>query len=215
MDQQTPPATTRPGVKRSPQNVIAGLILFALAAMAFWLLGDLSQGTLRAIGPALLPRALAVGVGLCGIGLTIAGLSGAGDVMERWTLRGPLFVVLAVSAFALTIRPVQLGSLATPGLGLAVAGPLAILISGFATPGARIRELMILALSLTAFCMVLFGDVLNLPIPVFPQSLTDLLPDDWTQRTTLRATAVALVAGAIIIWLIGRMMPAQRTAPYG
>ena len=214
MDQQTQPAT-RPGVRRSPQNVIAGLVLLALAAIAFWLLGDLSQGTLRAIGPALLPRALAVGVGLCGVGLVIAGLTGAGDPLEGWTLRGPFFVVLAVSAFALTIRPVQLGSFTTPGLGLVAAGPLAILISGFATPETRVRELLILALSLTAFCMVLFGDILNLPIPVFPQALTSLLPDDWTQRTTLRASAAVLVAGAVVIWLIGRMMPAQRTVRHG
>ena len=183
----------------------------ALAAGAFWLLGDLSQGTLRAIGPALLPRVLAVGVGLCGVALTVAGLRRTSSAMEGWTLRGPFFVVLAVSAFALTIRPVQVGAFTTPGLGLVAAGPLAILISGFATPEIRVRELLILALSLTAFCMVLFGDILNLPIPVFPQSLTSLLPDDWTQRTTLRATAAVLVAGAVIIWLVGRLMPAQRT----
>ena len=211
MDQQTPPATIHPGFIRTPQNVIAGLILVALAAAALWLLGDLSQGTLRAIGPALLPRALAVGVGLCGVALVAAGFSRVGGAMEGWTIRGPLFVIVAVSAFALTIRPVQLGSVATPGLGLAVAGPLAILISGFATPEARLRELLILALSLTAFCMVLFGDMLNLPIPIFPQSLADLLPEDWTQRTTLRATAAVLAAGAATVWMLGRTAPARRT----
>ena len=161
MDQQTSPTRSRPGIVRAPQNVIAGLILMALAATAFWLLGDLSQGTLGAIGPALL-------------------------------------------------RPVQLGSVTTPGLGLVVAGPLAIFISGFATPETRIRELLILALGLTAFCMVLFGDVLNLSIPVFPQPLAGLLPDDWTQRTILRVMAAALVAGAVIVWLLGRL-PVRRT----
>ncbi len=214
MDQQTPPARTRSGVIRAPQNVIAGLVLIALAAAAFWLLQDLSQGTLGAIGPALLPRALAVGVGLCGVALAVAGMSRAGDAMEGWTLRGPFFVVLAVTAFALTIRPVQLGGITTPGLGLVAAGPLAIFISGFATPETRIRELLILALSLTAFCMVLFGDILNLPIPVFPQPLAGLLPDTWTQRTTLRAMAAALVAGAVVVWLLGRL-PARRTRRHG
>ena len=37
--------------------------------------------------------------------------------------------------------------------------------------------------------MVLFGDLLNLPIPVFPQALTGLFPADWSQKAMLRATA--------------------------
>ena len=37
----------------------------------------------------------------------------------------------AVAAFALTIRPVELGGASTPGLGLIVAGPLAVVIGGF------------------------------------------------------------------------------------
>lgn len=209
MDQSHP---SRPGLVRAPQNVAAGGVLIALAAAALWLLGDLDQGTLGAIGPALLPRALAVGTGLCGVGLVAAGLTRAGNSMESFTFRGPLFVVLAVCAFALTIRPVQVGSVVTPGLGLVAAGPLAIFISGLATPEARFRELLILALSLTAVCMVLFGDALNLPIPVFPQALAGLLPDGWSQRTILRATAGTLVAVAVLVWLLGRAMPASRRA---
>ena len=104
----------------------------------------------------------------------------------------------------------QLGALATPGLGLVVAGPLAIVISGYATPEARFRDLLVLALSLTAFCMVLFGDLLNLPLPLFPQPLADALPADWTQRQTLRATAGALALAAAAVWLLGRLGRATR-----
>ena len=200
---------------RAPQNVIAGIALLALAGLAAWLLSGLSQGTLRSIGPALLPRALAVGVALCGVALVVAGLSRRGEAMEGWTVRGPLFIVLAVTAFALTIRPVQIGPVTTPGLGLVAAGPLAIFISGLASPEARFRELLILALSLTAFCMVLFGDALNLPIPVFPQELAGLLPGSWTQRDTLRATAAVLAAAAVLVWLLGRALPGRRGARHG
>lgn len=204
MDQSLQAHTRRSRLARSTQNVAAGVVLLALAALAFWLLLDLSQGSLRAIGPALLPRALAVGVALCGGALVVAGLSRPGEALEGWSARGPLFIVLAVAAFALTIRPVELGGVTTPGLGLVVAGPLAIVISGFATPEARLRELLILALSLTPFCMILFGDLLNLPIPVFPQALADQLPDTWSQRTSLRATAGVLAAAAVAVWLVGR-----------
>ena len=46
--------------------------------------------------------------------------------------------------------------------------------------------------------MVLFGDLLNLPIPVFPQALTSLFPADWSQKAVLRATAGIMAAAAII-----------------
>lgn len=207
MDQSLPARTQRPGMVRAPQSLAAGLVLLAVAGLALWLLRDLDAGTLQTVGPALLPRALAMGVALCGAALIAAGFRRAGEAVEGWNLRGPLLVMLAITAFGLTIRPTQLGGLTTPGLGLVVAGPLAIMISGFATPEVRIRELLILALSLTPFCMILFGDLLNLPIPLFPQPLADALPESWTQRDALRATAAALAAAAIAVWLLGRFRP--------
>ena len=66
------------------------------------------------------------------------------------------------------------------------------------------RDLVILALTLTPFCMVLFGDLLNLPIPVFPQALASLFPADWSQKAILRATAAVLVAVAAAVFLLGR-----------
>lgn len=211
MDQQILARTQRTGLVRAPQSFVAGVVLLALALLAFWLVRDLAQGSLSAIGPALLPRALAVGVGLCGAALIAASFGRPGEALEGWSARGPLFVMLAVTAFGLTIRPVQLGGLTTPGLGLLVAGPLAIMISGYATPEVRFRDLLILALSLTPFCMILFGDLLNLPIPLFPQPLADALPADWTQRQTLRATAGALTLAALGLWLLGRAGRAART----
>lgn len=192
------------GAVRAPQSLAAGLALLALAALAFWLTADLASGTLRELGPALLPRALAAGVGLCGLALVAAGFVGAGERLDAWGLRGPVFVLAGIAAFALTIRPVEVGGASTPGLGLIVAGPLAVIIGGFATPEARLRELVILAFALTAFCMVLFGDLLNLPIPVFPRALADLLPPEWSQRFILRASAGSLALVAAWLWVLGR-----------
>jgi hypothetical protein len=188
-----------------------GLLLIALAALALWLTQDLDQGTLNAMGPAMLPRWLAIGVGLSGLALLAAAFLKNGDLLERWSLRGPVFVIGAILAFAVTIRPFSFGGgLTTPGLGLLVAGPLAIILGGFATPEARLRDLVILALSLTPFCMVLFGDLLNLPIPVFPQALTGLFPADWSQKAVLRATAAIMAAVAILVFLTTRN---RRRAP--
>jgi hypothetical protein len=175
-----------------------------LAALALWLTRDLEQGALGAMGPALLPRWLAYAVGLCGLALIIPAFSKQGDALERWSLRGPVFVIGGILAFALTIRPFATGSFTTPGLGLLFAGPLAIIIGGHATPEARLRDLAMLALSLTPFCMILFGDLLNLPIPVFPQALTGLFPADWSQKAVLRATAAIMAAVAVLVFLATR-----------
>ena len=59
-------------------------------------------------------------------------------------------------AFALTIRSV----------GLALAGPLVMLLAGAASPDARWRELTVFAVVITLACVGLFRFALGLPIPV-------------------------------------------------
>ena len=63
---------------------------------------------------------------------------------------------MAVLAFALTIR--------TPGL--AVAGPLVVMVSGGASPETRWRELAIYAVVITVACVLLFRTLLRLPVPI-------------------------------------------------
>jgi hypothetical protein len=200
----------RHGPIRSPQSLIGGVLLIALAALALFLTRDLAQGTLNSMGPAMLPRWLAIGVGLSGLALLVIAFLKEGDALERWSLRGPVFVIGAILAFAVTIRPFSFGGLSTPGLGLLVSGPLAIILGGYATPEARLRDLVILGLSLTPFCMVLFGDLLNLPIPVFPQALTGLFPADWSQKAVLRATAAIMAGAAVLLLLLTRGSRSRR-----
>jgi hypothetical protein len=194
---RSPPAS---GFIRGPQSFVSGLVLVALAAFALWLTSDLPQGTLRAMGPAMLPRWLAIGVGLCGLALVVIGIIRDGHPLESFTLRGPVVVAVAILCFGVTIRGFGLGAAQLPQLGLLVAGPLAIFVSGFATPEARFRELAILALALTAFCMILFGDLLNLPIPMYPQAFADLYPAGWSSDARLRTTAAILILLALAIY---------------
>jgi putative tricarboxylic transport membrane protein len=144
------------GLIRAPQNFISGLALIAIAAFAFWALRNLSQGTLTSIGPAMLPRWVAIGVGLCGVVLVIGSLLRKGTPLEPWHGRGPLFVCMGMVAFAVCIDRI----------GFLVAAPLAMIICGFGSNEVRWKELLILALALTAFCVGLFRYALNQPIPV-------------------------------------------------
>jgi putative tricarboxylic transport membrane protein len=144
------------GFVRAPRELLAGASLVAIAAFALRATASLDAGTLRALGPGMLPRAVAIAVGALGLAVAARGLVRRGPPLGRWRLRGPLFVTLGVVAFALTIR----------SLGLAVAGPLVVLVSGFASPESRARELVLFALALTAACVGLFRYALGLPIPV-------------------------------------------------
>lgn len=192
------------GPVRAPQSLVAGLGLIVLGLFGIWASSDLDYGSLRAIGPGLMPFWLSIGVGICGLALAVAGFTQDGHPLQSFSLRGPLVVTLAVLAFAVTIRPFALGGFATPGLGLIVAGPLAIVIAGYAGTEARFLELLILALFLTAGCMLLFGDLLNLPIPIFPtavvQAMTGVLP----ARTMLRIAVGALALAGLVLLLVQR-----------
>ena len=143
---------------RAPQDAGAGLFLMALAVFAVWQSSDLTIGTLRQLGPGMLPRTLAYVTGLCGLIIFINAFLRDGAGLERWSLRGPVFVLGAIIAFGLTVRP----------LGLAVAGPLVIVIAGFASRETRLVESLIFSVVITAFCLALFKYILTLPIPVAP-----------------------------------------------
>ncbi len=154
-DQRGEPAPPRRRI-RAPQDLVAGASLAALAAFALWAGAGIPAGRLGAPGPGLLPRAIAVLLGVVGAALVAGSLVWRGDRLARLSLRGPLFVVLGVVGFALTIR--------SPGL--VVAGPLVVLVSGAASPESRVRELVVFAVVITAFCVGLFRYLLHLPVPI-------------------------------------------------
>src|SRR5262249_42726409 len=143
---------------RSTQDTGAGLFLIALALFALWQGADLAQGTLNQMGPGLLPRALAVITGLCGIALVVQSFRTGATPMDRWALRGPICILGAAVAFGLMIRP----------MGLAVAGPVAVILSGFASNETKLVETAAFGVIMTAFCIGLFKMALGLPIPLAP-----------------------------------------------
>ncbi|GAB6845683.1 hypothetical protein HNR00_001294 [Methylorubrum rhodinum] len=204
MDAPHDGTSSRRGAVRAPQSLVAGLGLIGLGLFGVWASSDLDYGSLRAIGPGLMPFWLSIGVAVCGLALAIAGFTHDGAPLQSFTLRGPLVISLAILAFAVTIRPFAIGGIVTPGLGLIVAGPLAIVIAGYAGTEARFLELLTLALFLTAGCMLLFGDMLNLPIPIFPtafiQAMTGVLPS----RTLLRIAVGVLVLAGLVLLLVQR-----------
>ncbi len=132
--------------------------MIAVAAFAFWQAADLPIGTLGGMGPGMLPKSLAVALGLLGALLLAGAIQEGGLPLDRWSIRGPLFVLGAVVAFGLAVRP----------LGLIVAGPLAIVIGAIASDEVRWKETILVGAVVTAFCIGLFKFALGLPIPLAP-----------------------------------------------
>jgi putative tricarboxylic transport membrane protein len=140
------------------RDVIGGLILVVVAAVAAWQGSALSVGTPRHIGPGMVPVVLSALIALIGVILIGLGYREARAHRDRWPLRGPVFILGSAVIFGLVIRP----------LGLAVAGPLLVIVGALATDESRWFEVALFALGMTVFCVVLFKHLLSLPIPLAP-----------------------------------------------
>lgn len=140
------------------QQGAGGFFLIAVGLFVLWQSSDLTTGTLNQIGPGMAPQALSVLVAVCGVGMLIAAAIKRGDTLERWTLRGPLFILGAAIAFGLVVKP----------FGLVIAVPLAIALGSLATTEVRIKSIAVFSVVMTVFCLALFRYALSLPIPVAP-----------------------------------------------
>lgn len=153
---------------RSTQDLAAGLFMILLAAIAFALAFDLPLGSLRQIGPGMLPKSFAAICAALGVMLAVGSLRFHGETLSGWSWRGVFFVLGAALVFGLCIRGFDIGPIHVPQLGLAVAGPLVILISGLAADDFRPKELVIFAVVMSTACALLFKYALSLPIPLAP-----------------------------------------------
>jgi len=146
---------------RSGQDFMAGIFLLALAAVAIFGTLKLNFHTTTGVGPGMMPRAVGLLVGTCGLVLCIQSFFARGEGLDRWSIRGIIFVLGAALLFAWTIRP----------LGLIVAGPLAVVFAAHADRDTRMIEVLTFATIMTAFCIGLFSYALRLPIPITPTSI--------------------------------------------
>jgi putative tricarboxylic transport membrane protein len=84
-----------------------------------------------------------------------------GPKIESFPWRGPVFILASVVFFGLTIRL----------LGLAISGVITVLLAGVAVDDFKLKEGVIFAVIITAFCAFLFPFALGQPIPLWPTFL--------------------------------------------
>ena len=141
-----------------PRDIAAGVLLVALGGFGLLATGDLAIREGDGIGPGLMPRGVAALLAFTGVVVALAGIATRSDRVRLGSLRGPVFVLGAVVLFAATVRP----------LGLAIAGPVAVIVAALADPDSRPVEILVFAAVMTALCVGLFKYALRLPIPLAP-----------------------------------------------
>lgn len=144
---------------RAPQDYYGGLVLMMLATLALIASADLPGQRGFAFGPGTAPRLFAIILFGLSAAVTLVGVTSVGPAIEKYKLRGPLLVLLAICVFASIIRP----------FGLIVASFLTWMISISGSTEMRWIESIIAAAAMTVFCVLLFVYLLNLPFQLWPQ----------------------------------------------
>jgi len=141
------------------QDFYGGMALILLGLVAFVASNDLPGMRGFAFGPGTAPRLFAFALILLSLAVVVNGLLTKGPHVTPYKVRGVVFIIGAILAFAATIRP----------LGLVIASFSCIMICAAAADDVKWRETVIWAVILTTFCAFLFPYGLNLPFQLWPR----------------------------------------------
>lgn len=143
----------------APRDLYGGIALMMLATVALIASSDLPGQRGFAFGPGTAPRLFSFVLAALGAAVALGGVFAEGPPIEKYRIRGPFFVIIAILAFAAMIRP----------LGLVPATFLTFLISILGSTEMRWVESLIAAVVMTLFCVLLFVYLLNLPFQLWPR----------------------------------------------
>lgn len=141
------------------RDLVSGIFFLVFGAALAWKARDYQIGTLFQMGPGYFP--FLIGLGIVGVGatLSIKALVTGGGSFPRIAVRPLVFLLGAVVAFALALDP----------LGLVAAIVLLILIGRFASPQPLgWVATLILMVSLSVASVVVFDELLGLPLKIWP-----------------------------------------------
>jgi putative tricarboxylic transport membrane protein len=140
---------------RNARDLLAGclFLIFGLAFLVF--AQDYQLGSARRMGPAYFPVVLSLILIVIGAATVARGLLVPGPPIRDVAGKALAVVTVAVVLFGLVVRGA--------GLGLAVA--VLVIVSATASRGFRLLPALLLALALSAFCILVFVTGLGLPFP--------------------------------------------------
>ena len=115
---------------QNPQDVYGGMALILLALIAFVASNDLPGMRGFAFGPGTAPRLFAFTLAILSLGVVIGGLLTTGPEVSGYKIRGVVFIIGSILAFAACIRP----------LGLVIASFATMVICAAAAEDVKWRE---------------------------------------------------------------------------
>ncbi len=143
-------------IAKNAKDFWTGAIYVAIGGAAIYFSRDYGMGSAVKMGPAYFPTLLAGILILIGVISIIRSFLKAGTPVGAFAMRGLLLVVAATLLFGLLVR----------GAGLAIALPLMILVSAFASVKFRWPAALALAVGVTVFCILVFQVGLGVPLPI-------------------------------------------------
>ena len=141
---------------RSAKDFWTGLIYIFFGLSAIFIAREYGMGTGIKMGPAYFPTVLG--------GLLVC--VGAISVIRSFMVPGPPIGAFAFKGLVLVTLSVLLFGFAVRGAGLAVALPLLVVMSAYASTRFRWRPTILMAAGLTIFCVLVFLKGLGIPLPV-------------------------------------------------
>jgi hypothetical protein len=144
---------------RSQQDTLAGVLFLVIAIGGLWIGREYPLGTGVRMSAGYVPRLLCILLAVLGAFILASGLTSDGPRVGRVRLRPVLLIPVAVAAFALAIQT----------LGLVLATLLVTVFGGYATPRARLPEILVTAAVLALVTVAIFVWGIGLIIPIWPE----------------------------------------------
>ena len=142
-------------VIRSPKDFWTGIIYIVFGLSAVLIARDYGMGTALKMGAAYFPAVLGALLTLIGIISLARSFIERGSPIGGLAFKGLLLVVGSTLVFGLIVR----------GAGLAIALPVFVIMSAYASVHFRWGPSLALAAGLTLFCVLVFLKGLGVPLP--------------------------------------------------
>jgi hypothetical protein len=141
---------------RSAKDFWTGLIYIFFGSSAIFLAREYGMGTATKMGPAYFPSILGGLLILIGAISLIQSFLHTGTPIGKFAFKGMAMVLGAAVLFGLLVRHT----------GMIVALPLLVIISAYASQEFKWGSSLLMAVGLTAFCILVFLKGLGIPLPI-------------------------------------------------
>ena len=141
---------------RDNRDFIAGLLFIVLGGLAVALARDYPFGTTMRMGPGYFPSVLGAILFLFGVYVLLRGIRSGEKVKGEWGVRPLAWITLSIVLFGFLLDRA----------GLVPATVVTLCVAAAAGREFRLKEVLLLAVVMTAFSVAVFSYGLKLPYPL-------------------------------------------------